>query len=94
MDTAHMAIDLGNNHWSQRYHANAVINPVNGKEMEYAALVKDPCLQPLWTRGFGNEYRRLFQGIGDIPGTDTCFFTTLKNIPEDRKMTYGKIVCD
>jgi hypothetical protein len=35
-----------------------------------------------------------FQGIRDIPGTDTCFFTTLKNIPEDRKTTYGKIVCD
>jgi hypothetical protein len=37
---------------------------------------------------------RLFQGIGDIPGTDTCFFTTLKNIPTDRKITYGKIICD
>jgi hypothetical protein len=28
------------------------------------------------------------------PRTDTCFFTTLKNIPKDRKITYGKIVCD
>jgi hypothetical protein len=62
--------------------------------MEYTALMKDPCLQPLWTRGSGNECGRLFQGIRDIPGTDTCFFTTLKNIPEDRKITYGKIVCD
>jgi hypothetical protein len=51
-------------------------------------------LQPLWTRGFGNECGRLFQGIQDIPGTDTCFFIDLKNIPEDRKITYGKIVCD
>jgi hypothetical protein len=34
------------------------------------------------------------QGHSNIPGTDTCFFTTLKNIPEDRKITYGKIVCD
>jgi hypothetical protein len=34
MDTAHMAIALGNNHWSQRHHANAVIHPVTGKEME------------------------------------------------------------
>jgi hypothetical protein len=62
--------------------------------MEYSALMKDPRLQPLWTRGFGNECGRLFQGIRDIPGTDTCFFTTLKNIPHDRKITYGKIVCD
>jgi hypothetical protein len=56
--------------------------------------MKDSHLQPLWTRGFGNECGRLFQGIRDIPGTDTCFFTTLKNIPTDRKITYGNIVCD
>jgi hypothetical protein len=93
-DTANMAIDLGNNHWSQRHHANAVIHPVTGKEMEYLALMKDPRLQPLWTRGFGNECGRLFQGIRDIPGTNTCFFIELKNILEDRNITYGKIVCD
>jgi hypothetical protein len=58
-----MSIALGNNHWSQQYHAKAVIHPVTGKEMEYAALMKDPRLQPLWTRGFGNECGRLFQGI-------------------------------
>jgi hypothetical protein len=94
MDSAHMAIALVNNHWSQWHQANAVINPFTGKEMEYSALMKDPRLQPLWTRGFGNECGRLFQGIRDIPGTDTCFFIKLKNIPNDRKITYGKIVCD
>jgi hypothetical protein len=55
MDSAHMEIALGNNHWSQRHQANAVIHPVTGKEMEYSTLMKDPRLQPLWTRGFGNE---------------------------------------
>jgi hypothetical protein len=94
MDSAHMAIALGNNHWSQRHQANAVIHPVTRKEIEYSALVKDPRLQPLWTQGFGNECGRLFQGIRDIPGTDTCFFINLKNIPDGRKITYGKIVCD
>jgi hypothetical protein len=89
-----MAIALGNNHWSQRHLANAVIHPVTGKEMENSSLMKDPSLQPLWTRGFGNECGSLFQGIRDIPGTDTCFFIELKNIPNDRKITYGKIVCD
>jgi hypothetical protein len=63
MDTAHMAIALGNHHWSRRHQANSVIHPVTGKEMEYSALMKDPRLQPLWTRGFGNECGRLFQGI-------------------------------
>jgi hypothetical protein len=94
MDSAHIAIALGNNHWSQRHQANAVIHPVTGKEMEYTALMKDPRLQPHWTRGFGNECGRLFQGIRDIPGTDTCFFIDLKHIPHDRKITYGKIVCN
>jgi hypothetical protein len=47
-----------------------------------------------WTQGFGNECGRLFQGIQDIPGTDTYFFTALKEIPADRNITYGKKVCD
>jgi hypothetical protein len=94
MDTAHMAITLGNCHWSQQHHANALVHPITGKEMEYTALMKDPRLQPLWKRGFGNKVGRLFQGIRDIPGTDTCFFIKLTNIPKDRQITYGKMVCD
>jgi hypothetical protein len=85
MDTAHMAIALGDNHWSQQHQANAVIHPITGKEMEYMALMKDPRLKPLWKRSCGNECGQLFQGTRDIPGT---------NIPTDRKITYGKIVCD
>jgi hypothetical protein len=49
--------------------------------------MKDPRLQPLWTKGFGNEGGRLFQGIRDIPGTDTCFFIKLTKIPKDRNIT-------
>jgi hypothetical protein len=94
MDTAHMAISLGNLHWSQQHQANAVIHPITVKEMEYMSLMKDPHLQPLWKRGLGNEVGRLFQGIRDIPGADTCFFIKLTNIPKDRHITYGKIVCD
>jgi hypothetical protein len=94
MDTANMAIALGNHHCSQQHQANAVVHPITGKEMEYMALMKDPSPQPLWKRGFSNEVGRLFQGIRDIPGTDTCFFIKLTNIPKDRQITYGKIVCD
>jgi hypothetical protein len=61
--------------------------------MEYTALIKYPSLQPLWKQGFGNAVGCLFQDIHDIPGTDTCFFVELTNIPKDRKITYGKIVC-
>jgi hypothetical protein len=94
MDSSHMAISLGHNHWSQQHQANTFIHPVTGKEMEYSALIKDPHIQPLWTRGFGNECGRLFQGVQDIPGTDTCFLIGLENIPNDRIITYGKNVCD
>jgi hypothetical protein len=94
MDTTHMAIALGNNHCSQQHLANVVIHPITGKEMEYMALMKDPRLEPLWKRGFGNECGRLFQGIRDIPGTDTCFFINLTNVPKYRKITYDKTVCD
>jgi hypothetical protein len=66
-----MAIALGNHHCSQQHCANAFVHPVTRKEMEYTALTKDPNLQPLWRQGFGNEAGRLFQGIRDIPGTDT-----------------------
>jgi hypothetical protein len=38
--------------------------------------------------------QRLFQGILDIPGTDTCFFIKLANIPKDINITYCKKVCD
>jgi hypothetical protein len=94
MDTDNMAIALGNHHWSQKHQSNAVVHPITGKEMEYMALMKDPSLQPLWKRGSGNEVGRLFQGTRDIPGTNTCFFIKLTNIPKYRQITYGKIVCD
>jgi hypothetical protein len=41
MNTAHMAIALGNNHWSHQHQANAIIHQFTRKEMEYMALMKD-----------------------------------------------------
>jgi hypothetical protein len=66
METSNIDVALGTNHWSQQNFDNAVVHPVTGKQMEYMALMKDPDLQPLWKRGFGNEAGRLFQGIRDI----------------------------
>jgi hypothetical protein len=94
METANMAIALGTNHWFQQHFSNAVVHPLTGKQMEYMTIMNDPYRQPLWKRGFSNEAGRLFQGIHDILGTNTCLFVELKNIPKDRKITYGKIVCD
>jgi hypothetical protein len=94
METANMAIALGKNNWYQQHLANAVVHPIIGKQMEYMDLMNDQDLRPLWKRGFSNEAGGLFQGIHDIPGTNTCFFMELTNIPKGRKITYGKIVCD
>jgi hypothetical protein len=93
-ETANMVIALRTNHWSQQQFANEVLHPVTGKQNEYMALMNDPDLQPLWKQGFSNEAGRLFQGIRDIPGTNTYSFVELKNVPKDRNITYGKIACD
>jgi hypothetical protein len=94
METANMEIALVTNHWYQHHFDNLVVHPVTGKKMEYMDLMNDPDLQALWKRGFSNEAGRLFQGIRDIPSTNTCLFVELKNMPKDMKITYGKIVCD
>jgi hypothetical protein len=63
--------------------------------MQYMYLLKDPTLHPLWKRGFGNELGRLFQGIRDIHGTNTCFFVELAKITKDHQtIAYEKNVCD
>jgi hypothetical protein len=94
MNISNQEIALGTNYWTNLHFSNAIVHPVMGKEMEYMALMKDPDLQPLSKRGFDNKVGRLFQGIRNIKGTNTCLFIELKNIPKERQITYGKIVCD
>jgi hypothetical protein len=73
---------------------NSVIHPVTGKDMQYKDLVKDPIFGPLFEIGLSNELGRICQGMRDVAGTNTAFFIDLHNIPKDRKITYGKPVCD
>jgi hypothetical protein len=54
MGSVNQAITLGINHWTNISMANAVIHPTTGKEMQYMDLMKDPTLEPLRKRGFGN----------------------------------------
>jgi hypothetical protein len=56
--------------------------------------MKDPDLGPLFEIGLRNELGRICQGIRDIAGTNTDFGVDFTSIPKDRKMTYGKLVCD
>jgi hypothetical protein len=87
MRSANNVIAFGNNHWTNVPMMNAVLHPATGKEMQYKDLMKKSTMGPLYKKGFGNELGRLFQGIRDIQGTNTCFFVQLINIPKDRKIT-------
>jgi hypothetical protein len=91
---ANCAIAFGKNHWTTTPMINAVIHSVTGKEMQYKDLVKDPDLGPLFEIGLSNELGRICQGTRDIAGTNNAFFVDLTSIPKDRKITYGKLVCD
>jgi hypothetical protein len=73
---------------------NAVLHTETGREMQYKDIMKHPLLGPRYKKGFENELGRLCQGIRDIKGINTCFFVELKNIPKDRMISYGKLVCD
>ena len=41
-----------------------------------------------------NEIGRLFQRIGDIQGTSTCFFIRSQEIPKESKFIYFHIICN
>jgi hypothetical protein len=66
MGSANQAIALGNKHWTNMPMVSAVIHLVTGKEIQYMDLMKDPTLQLLRKREFGNKLGCLFQGIRDI----------------------------
>jgi hypothetical protein len=91
MRSVNQAIALGTNHWINTPMVNTFIHPIIGKEMQYMDLMKDPTLDPLWKRCFGNELGHLFQGIRDIKGTNNCFFVDLAKIPKDHQITYKKL---
>jgi hypothetical protein len=53
-----------------------------------------PDLTPIWESAFANELGRLAQGIRDVIGTNTIEFIFASEIPRDRTVTYGRLVCD
>jgi hypothetical protein len=48
----------------------------------------------VWAHGFANEIGQLFQGITNVPGTDTCFFIPKSLVPAHKRPTYGRICCN
>ena len=82
---------------SQTHHINAITS-AEGNQMEYRHLITDPSTKQIWENSFCNEVGRLAQGrkATGLPGTNTLFFISYDDIPEDRRkdVTYARIVVD
>ena len=70
-----------------------------GKLMKYRQLIHhpDPAVRAIWTNSSGNEFGRLFQGVGgriENP-TNACHFVRKEQVPPDRlkDVQYGKFEC-
>ena len=76
-----------------KYFAYSVINEETGKAEEYRHLIKE-ANAATWRKSFSNELGRLTKGVGDImkSGTETLFFIRRDQVPEGRKVTYGRLV--
>ena len=73
----------------------AVLNEEKDKLMEYCHLIGNPKYRELLKNSYGNELRRLAQGmLGQVEGTNTIFFVHKKDVPAQcwRNITYGRIV--
>jgi hypothetical protein len=72
----------------------SVLDNDTGAVLEYRHLIKSDKYKRIWVHSFANELGRLFQGIRDIPGTDTCFFIRKSQVPKHKRATYGRICCN
>jgi hypothetical protein len=66
----------------------AIIDDNTGNVLEYHHLMK------MDKHKIANEIGRLFQGIRNVPGTDTCFFIPKSLVPAHKRHTYGRICCN
>jgi hypothetical protein len=60
--------------------------------LKYAELIKGPD-KPIWEKGMCNELGRLAQGYGNVKGKNTIFFIHRNQVPRNKRVTYGRIVC-
>ena len=75
------------------HHFVGAVVDNDGNTLEYRNLIKMEKHKIVWARSFANELGRLFQGIRDIKGTNTCTFIRKSQVPSGIHPTYGKIVC-
>jgi hypothetical protein len=72
----------------------AISDGNTGDVLKYQHLMKMDNHKHVCAHGFLNELGGLFQGIRNIPGTDTCFFIPKSHIPAHKRPTYGHICCN
>ena len=72
---------------------NSVTHQISGVAQEYRHLIKGP-ERKIWERSFANKLGQLAQGIIEVKGTNTVMFIPKSKFPKDKKVTYGKIVCE
>jgi len=72
----------------------AIIDEDTGDTLEYRHLIKSDKYRTIWQHSFANKLGRLFQGIRDIKGTNTCFFIPKHKVPKHKRATYGRICCN
>jgi hypothetical protein len=63
----------------------AIIDKDTDDTLKYCKLIKIPKYQDIiWTHSFANELGRLFQGIHEQKGANTCFFIKKSDVPKGR----------
>lgn len=72
--------------------ANNIVHLITCAVEEYRHLIKGKSII-IWERSFSNEQRQLLQGIRDINCSNTIAVIPKIDIPKNKKVTYGKIVC-
>ncbi len=73
---------------------SAIIDNNTDNVLKYQHLMKMDKHKKVWAHGFANEIGQLFQGIRNVPGTDTCFFIPKSLVPAHKCPTYGHICCN
>jgi hypothetical protein len=77
------------------WYANAVIDPITGKSLEYRELITNPATKVIWTRSSANKFGRLTQDVGGrIKGTNTMKFIQRDKVPKHKIPTYAQFVCN
>ena len=82
------------------HFCSPVFHPTTGKIIsKYKELDNGPEMNEVWRTAFENEFSGLAQGDNKTggKGSNSIFILDhegIKNIPKDRKVTYGRLVVD